>query len=131
MRTIQPELFIPRSQHKQLKKVIAEAFRSRDRIAPFLNAEVRRAALCDDAELPETRIAPNRQVSYRLDWGAASPYRTLVYPGDLTDENTQISLLSPVGVALLGLKTGDQMLVFLPGSGFHKLYVEGVRVAPE
>jgi transcription elongation GreA/GreB family factor len=131
MRAIQPELFIPRSQHKQLKKVIAEAFRSRDRIAPFLHAEVRRAALCDDAHLPATCVAPNRQVSYRLDWGPASAYRTLVYPGDLTDEAAQISLLSPIGVALLGLKTGDEMLVFLPGSGFHKLYVEGVRPVPE
>jgi hypothetical protein len=34
-------------------------------------------------------------------------------------------------VALLGLKTGDEMLVFLPGSGFHKLYVEGVRPVPD
>jgi regulator of nucleoside diphosphate kinase len=131
MRAIQPEVFIPRSEHKQLKKVIAEAFRSRDRIAPFLSAEVRRAAFCDDAHLPADRIVPNRQVSYRLDWGPPSSYRTLVYPGDLTDETTQISLLSPIGVALLGLQTGDEMLVFLPGSGFHKLFVEGVRPAPE
>ena len=82
-------------------------------------------------QLPATCVAPNRQVSYRLDWGPASAYRTLVYPGDLTDEAAQISLLSPIGVALLGLKTGDEMLVFLPGSGFHKLYVEGVRPVPE
>jgi transcription elongation GreA/GreB family factor len=47
------------------------------------------------------------------------------------DEAGQISILSPIGTALLGLRRGDQMLVFLPESGFHKLYVEGVRNVPE
>ena len=127
MPAIQPEIFITRSHHKQLKKVIAEAFRNRDRIAPFLSAEVRRAALCDDEALPHDRVIPDREVSYRLDWGTATPYRTLVYPEDLQDEAGQISLLSPIGTALLGMRQGDQMLVFLPESGFHKLYVESVR----
>ena len=122
-----PEIFIGRTQHKQLKRIVAEAFRNRDRIAPFLSAELRRADLCDDRMLAGDRVAPNRQVSYRLDWGAATPYRTLVYPDDLHDEDRQISLLSPIGTALLGLRQGDQMMVFLPESGFHKLYVDGVR----
>jgi regulator of nucleoside diphosphate kinase len=125
-----PDIFIGRSQHKQLKRIVAQAFRNRDRIAPFLSAELRRAGLCDDQVLASDRVAPNRQVSYRLDWGAATPYRTLVYPGDLQDETQQISLLSPIGTALLGLRQGDQMLVFLPQSGFHKLYVDGVRHQP-
>jgi regulator of nucleoside diphosphate kinase len=123
----QPDLFIARSHRKHLKKLIAEAFRNRDRIAPFLSAEVRRAALCDDRALPSNCVVPGRQVSYRLDWGPATPYRTLVYPADWHDDARQISLLSPIGTALLGLSRGDQMLVFLPDSGFHKLYVEGVR----
>ena len=130
MCALQPEIFISRSQHKHLKKVIAEAFRNRDRIAPFLGAEVRRAALYEDKALPADTVAVNRQVRYRLDWGAATPYRTLVYPEDLHDEAGQISLLSPIGTALLGLRRGDRMPVFLPESGFHKLYVEDVRDAP-
>lgn len=127
MRASQPDIFIAASHHKQLKKLIAEAFRNRDRAAPFLSAEVRRAAICSDEALPPKSIGPNRQVSYRLDWGPATPPQTLVYPEDLRDPNTEISLLSPIGTALLGLREGDQMLVFLPGSGFHKLYVESVK----
>jgi regulator of nucleoside diphosphate kinase len=127
MRAIQPDLFITRSHHKHLKKVIAEAFRNRDRIAPFLSAEIRRAAMCDDQALSPERVVPGRQVSYCLDGGPASAYRTLVYPEDWQGDAGQISLLSPIGTALLGLSPGDQMLVFLPESGFHKLQVEGVR----
>lgn len=127
MRAFQPDIFIDRSQHKHLKKIVAEAFRNRDRIAPFLSAEVRRAALCENGALPEDVVAPHRQVSYRLDWGPATPFLTLVYPEDLQDDAGQISVLSPIGTALLGLRRGDQMLVFLPESGFHKLYVQDVR----
>jgi regulator of nucleoside diphosphate kinase len=127
----QPDLFIARSHHKHLKKVIAEAFRNRDRVAPFLSAEVRRAAMCDDLALPADRVVPGRQVSYRLDGGPATPYRTLVYPEAWQREDTHISLLSPIGTALLGLCRGDEMMVFLPGTGFHKLRVEGVREGDE
>ena len=127
MRAGQPAIFIAQSQRKSLKKLIAEAFRGKDRIAPFLSAEVRRAAICDDGALPDNAVAPGRAVSYRIDWGAPTSYRTLVYPEHFADPQTQISLLSPIGAALLGLRAGAQMPVFLPGTGFHKLHVAGVK----
>jgi regulator of nucleoside diphosphate kinase len=51
----------------------------------------------------------------------------LVYPEEFHDERTQIPLLSPIGVALLGLRAGEGMPVFLPGSGIHTLRVTGVE----
>ena len=127
MRPDQPEIVIAQSQRKGLKRLIAEAFRLRHRIAPFLSAEVRRAAICTDGALPEDAVAPGREVSYRLDWGGATPYQILVYPENFTNAETQISLLSPIGAALLGLRAGREIKVFLPGSGFHKLFVVGVK----
>jgi regulator of nucleoside diphosphate kinase len=126
MRTVQPEIVIDAVHHKHIKKVIAEAFRNRDRVAPFLSAELRRASISGDKTLTEKRVVPGRQVSYRLDWGPPTPFQTLVYPEDLHDPTSEIPLLSPIGTALLGLAEGDQILVFLSGSGFHKLQVEGV-----
>lgn len=123
----QPDIFIAQSQQKTLKKLIAEAFRRKDRIAPFLSAEVRRAAIRDDSALPDNAVAPGRGVSYQLDWNTPTAYRTLVYPENYADPQTQISLLSPIGTALLGLRAGDQMHVFLPDTGFHKLHVVGVK----
>jgi regulator of nucleoside diphosphate kinase len=126
MRSIQPEIVIEASHHKHIKKVIAEAFRNRDRVAPFLSAEVRRASISGDKALTAKRVLPGRQVSYRLDWAPRTPFQTLVYPEDLHDPANEISLLSPIGAALLGLTEGDQMLVFLPETGFHRLHVESV-----
>lgn len=125
----QPRVFLPRSQQKTLKKLVAEAFRHKDRLAPFLSAEVRRAAFCEDAELPGDIVTPGCKVRYRLDWQTPGPERLLVYPADFHDDATQISLLSPIGVALLGLRAGDGMPVFLPESGFHMLRVLAVTRA--
>jgi len=123
----QPRVVLPQSHQKALKRLVAKAFRQKDRLAPFLSAEVRRALFCDDTLLPDNVVVPGSRVSYRLDWQSATPIRALVYPEEFHDEGIQISLLSPVGVALLGLRPGDAMPVFIPESGIHTLRVTGVE----
>jgi regulator of nucleoside diphosphate kinase len=123
----QPRVVLPQSHQKPLKKLVAKAFRQRDRLAPFLSAEVRRALFCKDTLLPSDVVVPGSLASYRLDWQNATPRRALVYPEEFHDEATQISLLSPIGVALLGLRAGDAMPLFIPGSGIHTLRVTGVE----
>jgi transcription elongation GreA/GreB family factor len=123
----QPRVVLPRSHQKHLKRLVAEAFRDRHRLAPFLSAEIRRALFCDDTLVPSDVVVPGCKVSYRLNWQDVTPYRLLAYPQDFHDEATQISLLSPIGVALLGLRAGDGMPVFIPEHGFHTLRVVGVE----
>ena len=127
MRVQLPDVTIAHSQRKPLKRLVAEAFSRKSRTAPFLSAEFRRAKFCDDAALSDDIVAVGRQVSYRLDRGAATPHRTLVYPEDFHDEASQISLLSPIGTALLGLRTDGQIQVFLNPTGFHALQVASVK----
>lgn len=126
----QPRVILPQSHQKLLKKLIAEAFRHGHRQAPFLSAEVRRALFCEDSLVPGNVVVPGSWVSYRLDWQDATPARALVYPEEFHDAGTQISLLSPIGVALLGLRAGEGMPVFLAGSGIHTLRVTGVEQRP-
>jgi regulator of nucleoside diphosphate kinase len=127
MRAELPDVTIASSHRKRLKRLVAAAFSENNRIAPFLSGELRRAHFCDDAMLAADIVAAGRQVSYRLGEGQATPHRTLVYPEEFSDQNAQISLLSPIGTALLGLRTGDRTHVFLPPNGFHLLEVISVR----
>jgi regulator of nucleoside diphosphate kinase len=122
----QPRVVLPQSHQKPLRRLVAEAFRHRNRLAPFLSAEVRRALFCEDTFLPKDVVVPGSSVSYRLNWQDPTPLRPLVYPNEFHDEAKQISLLSPIGVALLGLRAGDGMPVFIPGDGINILRV--VRV---
>ena len=126
MRAELPHVTIASSQRKRLKRLVATAFSQKQPVAPFLSAEIRRAQFCDEALAPGI-VAVGRQVSYRLANGSATPFRTLVYPEDFSDDASQISLFSPIGAALLGLQVGDRTQVFLPPNGFHLLEVAGVK----
>jgi regulator of nucleoside diphosphate kinase len=126
----QPRVVLPNSHRKPLKRLVAQAFRGKHRLAPFLSAEVRRALFCEDTIVPDNVVIPGCKVSYRLDWKEATPFRALVYPDRFQDEATEISLLSPIGVAMLGLRAGDGMPVLIPEAGIHTLRVIGVAPGP-
>jgi len=123
-----PRVFVTPVDHKQIKRVLSTAYNQRQRTAPFLDSEMRRAVICEP--LPKHVVKPGSLVRYQLNWGPFSPVRELVYPNYFADPSTQISLLSEIGVALLGLRRGDTMQVFVPGEGFQILHVATV-VDPE
>lgn len=123
-----PSIFIAPATHKQLKRLAGEAYNAKNRTAAFLDAELRRATVTET--LPEHVVAPGSLVRYQLDWGPFSPVRKLVYPNEFTSEETQISLLSQIGIALIGMRRGDTMPVFIPDDGFRILHVATV-IHPE
>ncbi|HBY5231522.1 TPA: nucleoside diphosphate kinase regulator, partial [Klebsiella pneumoniae] len=57
--------------------------------------------------------------------------RTLVYPAKMTDSNTQLSVMAPVGAALLGLRVGDSIHWELPGGVATHLEVLELEYQPE
>lgn len=121
MYTPLPQIYISQSDRKRLLKLASTAYAHKDRTAPFLSAELRRAQYYAPDEITRTVVKVGDRVRYQLDWGPVSPSCELVYPEDFTGEAGQISLLSPIGVALLGLPVGARMPVFIPNEGFHAL----------
>jgi len=116
-----PQIYIASSDRKRLIKLAREAYAHKERTAPFLSAELRRAEYCAPGAFPRTVVNVGNSVRYQLDWGPVSPSYELVYPEDYTGDPGQISLLSPIGVALLGLPVGARMPVFFPNEGFRTL----------
>jgi regulator of nucleoside diphosphate kinase len=57
--------------------------------------------------------------------------RTLVYPAQMTDSATQLSVMAPVGAALLGLRVGDSIHWELPGGATTDLEVLELIYQPE
>jgi regulator of nucleoside diphosphate kinase len=123
-----PRIYIAPTTHKQLKRIVGDAYNAKERTATFLDAELRRATIAES--LPDHVVTPGSLVRYQLDWGPFSPVRKLVYPNEFTCEATQISLLSQIGIALIGMRRGDTMPVFIPDEGFRILHVATV-VHPE
>jgi regulator of nucleoside diphosphate kinase len=87
------------------------------------------ARLVPHEELPRNRVAMNSRVSYREDDGAARTV-TIVHPAIADATNLRISVLSPVGRALLGRRAGDAVDASVPGGRaltLHILKVEEAR----
>lgn len=83
---------------------------ARDREAAILlEQELHRAALCCPDDLPDEVVALNSRVIFRFGDDAAVHARLLVHPANHLCPHTEVSALSPVGAALLGLRPGDVM----------------------
>jgi regulator of nucleoside diphosphate kinase len=55
----------------------------------------------------------DRFVTYKLAGERSSEYRALIHPDDRMWPPAEVSILTPLGISLLGLKVGDR--VPLPG----------------
>lgn len=56
---------------------------------------------------------------------------TLVYPKDVDPEQSKVSVLSPVGRALLGARVNDKIHVVVPGHGERELVLVDLTYQPE
>lgn len=56
---------------------------------------------------------------------------TLVYPKDANGSGEKISILAPVGSALLGLSVGDRIEWPAPGGGLIQVRLEEILYQPE
>jgi len=100
-------------------------------IASALNDELDRAQMCAPQDMPANVVTMNSQVKFRdLTTGEVRP-RTLVYPAQMTDSSTQLSVMAPVGAALIGLRTGDTIHWELPGGTATHLEVLELVWQPE
>jgi hypothetical protein len=77
-------------------------------MAPFLRSEVHRAIVLDDNEHREDIAGLNVWVTYQVD-GRPAESRLLVHPDDHVADDLQLSVLSPTGAALIGIRAGDRM----------------------
>lgn len=74
------------------------------------------ARLVPHEELPEDRIALNSTVTYRQEPGGTRRSVVLVHPVEADAALGRISVLSPVGLALLGRSAGSVVEVDVPGA---------------
>lgn len=102
-----PVVQIERRDHLRLKELARTAGRDGHPSASFLLAEIRRAKVFDSA-LAEETVGLNKQVSFRIDFGPTRR-RLFVLPEHYANSELEVSVLSPVGVAMLGLRKGDRM----------------------
>lgn len=93
--------------------------------------ELGRAALAEPWEMPPDVVTMNSRVRFSFDGAEEEVAMTLTYPKDMHGDPDQLSILTPVGTALLGLKTGDTISWQRPDGAMFELTVRGIEYQPE
>lgn len=96
-----------------------------------LEEELARAIIVDPKEIPTTIVTMNSTVKFTVEASREEFLMTLVYPKDLDLNGDKISILAPVGSALLGLAQGDQIEWPKPGGGLIKITINEIFYQPE
>ena len=129
--TTKPKLVISSLDAARLEKLLEslpdQAFPGKD----DLENELARAEIVDPREMPPNVVTMNSTVRFSIESTAKEFYLTLVYPQDAEPDASTISILAPVGSALLGLSQGDEIEWPKPGGGVLHVRIEEVTYQPE
>jgi regulator of nucleoside diphosphate kinase len=95
-----------------------------------LKHELERANVIEPHEVPPGLVTMNSTVLCRDELTMSEYELTLVYP-DAVNQSDRVSILAPVGSALLGLSVGQKISWQVPGGRILQLHVLEVRYQPE
>jgi len=126
-------LCVTAKDEQRLRELLAVAGPSlhRDRNdLKALETELKRARIVDPKAIPPTVVTMNTRLRLRdLDTLQVAEM-TVVFPGDADADAGRISVVSPVGMALLGYAEGDTVEWSVP-AGKRRLLIEQVVYQPE
>lgn len=96
-----------------------------------LEEELSRAKIVEPKEIPASIVTMNSTVRFFVEASQKEFELTLVYPKNLDSNGKTISILAPVGSALLGLSIDDQIEWPKPGGGYLKVKITEIIYQPE
>ena len=125
-------IYITEYDLKRLRELIADkrVDRRGNEYLESLEAELSRSKVVAPTEVPPDVITMNSQVRLMdLDAGEEMVY-TLVFPQEADIAQSKISVLAPIGTAMLGYRVGDTFEWQVP-AGIRRLKVKQVLYQPE
>ena len=132
--TKEATIFITEVDLARLRKLIDLARDTgSDANRPYLNrleGELERAEVVGSNDIPKDVVTMRSTVRLKdLDNGKEMVY-TLVFPNEADVDEGKISVLAPVGTAMIGYRAGDVIEWEVP-SGLRRLKVEEIIYQPE
>lgn len=126
-------IFITRTDQERLEKLIdtEEEFATGSK-APLqeLRDELKRAIVTESQKIPQDVITMRSKVLLRDINDGEEMIFTLVYPDEADMLEGKISVLAPIGMAILGYRENDRIEWSTPG-GIAHLQVEKILFQPE
>jgi regulator of nucleoside diphosphate kinase len=110
-------IIIPEADHERLSR-----FAQSER----LQAELDRAIVVSDEAVPPDVVIMQSRVTYTDEAAGVRREVTIVYPADADGAEGRVSVLAPVGTALLGLSAGQSIEWQFPDGRRRRLTVDRV-----
>ncbi len=126
-------IYITDNDMKRLKTFIMDAIEKNPparKELEHLEDELNRAEICEQKDIPKDVITMNSKVHLRDLNSNEDLFYTLVYPAHANVELGRISILAPIGTAMIGYRVGDTIEWPVPG-GVRRLEVKDVLYQPE
>ena len=121
-------VYITRSDFRDLHSLIDQHSEGRDgAAAERLAGELDRALIVDLKQLPPDVVTMFSRVAFENVRTGARREVVVVPPADADPSAGRVSVLAPVGAALLGLRTGDTIEWPLPGDRTVEIRILGVE----
>ncbi|HYO53802.1 nucleoside diphosphate kinase regulator [Archangium sp.] len=128
MSTQEPRIVVTSTDLERLRTLIDTTAGDK---ADVLDAELLRAEVVDPTQVPPDVVTMNSRVVYRDEDTQETREVTLSYPKDASLEQGRVSVLAPVGAALLGLSVGQEIEWQLPGGKHKRLRIMSVTYQPQ
>lgn len=127
------KIVITHNDYRRLEALLAsdlaEAIGDKSYLAD-LQSELEQAMVVESDKVPKNVVTMNSTVRFRdVDTGEVETY-TLVFPNEADIAANKLSILAPIGTAILGHRVGNVVRWLVP-SGKRRLKVEAVLYQPE
>lgn len=121
-------LYITRDDHHRLRLLVSTALRTNTSAAlQKLRDELDRATVIDPAAVPPDLVTMGARVQFEDLYSGETEEHVLSYPDHADIGEGRLSILAPVGTALIGYRQGDMVDWPTPG-GIRRLKIH--RVTP-
>lgn len=121
-----PNIVVSNADHERLTDLATASLERLPEVATELLDEMDRAKIVSDNNVPANVVRMGSTVTFRSDDGRELT-ETLVYPVDEDSDAHKISVMTPVGAALIGLAEGQSISWTARDGRSHRLTVEKVR----
>lgn len=126
-----PKIIISQQDINRLEDTLSDLSCDIIPIIADLEEELVRAEIVDAKDIPPNVVTMNSTIRFRTSSSKDVLCLTLVYPEYIDEDHKTISILAPIGGALLGLSEGDAIEWPRPGGGTLKVTIEKVVYQPE
>ena len=105
-----PQITMTAQDHERLTGLARAAMASMPEVASFLTDELDRAHVLPEGGRAPKTVCMGSKVRFRDESTQATQTVILVYPGEADIGEGKISVLTPIGTALIGLAEGQSIL---------------------